>query len=144
VSLYGWEGALRYVWEGDHLPRDVRECIHALEAVSNGLEEHEAVILSLEEGLERARLETVDESSPDAILDAWRVNLPLSQQDIRGDLAKTSATLDKLAADIDQVPNKDTVRQMKKDLSSRVVALMVRIDVLIDFFKQATNERFKI
>lgn len=144
VRLHGWEGALRYIWEGDALPRDVRECINTLENASKGLEEQETVILSLEEGLERARLDTADESSHATVLDAWRMNIPSTQQDIRGDLAKASAALDKLAADIDQIPNKDTLRQKKKDFSMRVVALMIRIDVLIDFFKQATNERFKI
>jgi hypothetical protein len=144
VRRYGWEGALRYIWEGDPLPHDVRECIDTLEKASKGLEEQETVISSLEEGLERAHLDTVDESSHAAILEAWRVNLPRTQQDIRGNLAMASAKLDTLAADIDQVENKETVRQTKKDLSRRVVDLMVRIDLLIDFFKQATNERFKI
>lgn len=144
VRQYGWDGALRYIWEGDPLPRDVRECVDALENASKGLTEQETIILLLEEGLERAHLDTVDESGHAAILDAWRTNLPLAQPDIRGDLAKASAALDQLAADIDQVPNQETVRPTKKDLSHRVVALMERIDVLIDFFKQATNERFKI
>ena len=144
LRLYGWEGALRYIWEGDPLPHDVRKCINTLKNVSQGLGDQEEVILSMEEGLERARLDTIDESGQAAVLDCWRMSLPLAQRDIRGNLAKTSATLDKLASEIDQVPTNDSVRQEKKELSCRVVALMARVDVLIDFFKQATNERFKI
>jgi hypothetical protein len=144
VRRYGWEGAMRYIWEGDALPRDIREYINTLNNASIGLEEEEKEILSLEEGLQRAHFDTVDESSPSAVLDCWRMSLPLTRQDIRGLLSKTSAALDKLAAEIDQVPNKDLLRQEKKDLSSRVVSLMARVDVLIDFFKQATNERFKL
>jgi hypothetical protein len=141
VLAYGWDGALRYLWEGDPIPQQIREYIDALNIASNTLEEHDKIITALEEGLERARLDTVDESRPSKLLNHWRMNLPESQHDLQTHLAKASSDLDKLATEIDQVPNKEQVRHTKKELSIQVVDMMTRADVLIDFFKRATDDR---
>jgi hypothetical protein len=139
VQSYGWNGTIRYIWEGDPLPQEIRQLVDVLQAVSQSLDKIEAAIFLLEEGLERARLDTVDGTSPANILQHWRTNLHHTKQEIRKDLAKMSFDLDVIASKIDQIPTKEEVRQQKKELSSRTVLLMSRADQLIDFFTTATT-----
>lgn len=137
---YGWDGALRYIWEGDPNPERIRDHVATLNTVAKALTAQEKTMSILEEGLERARLDTIDESGPASILVLWRKNLPNSLRDLRKHLAKVSSDLDKLAAKVDQVPTEDEVRQRKKDLSKTVVGLMERADAMIAFFKSATDD----
>lgn len=139
VQAYGWDGTIRYIWEGDHLPREIRQLVDIIQKVSQSLHNVDATILILEEGLEQARLDTIDRTSPPDILQRWRTNLHRATHDIRKDLAKVSFDLDVLASKIDQIPTKEEVRFQKKELSSRTVLLMARTDQLIEFFTSATK-----
>jgi hypothetical protein len=139
VQDYGWNGALRYIWEGDPLPHNIRQYTNTLNSASDALDEKDSAISDLEEGLERARLDTTDGSSPSTILSHWRSNMVHLEQDLRRHLAKVSFDLDILASNIDQVPTKDELRDKKKELSKRIVLLMSRTDRLIEFFTLATK-----
>ena len=144
VQAYGWNGTVRYIWEGDPLSQEVRQFFDILKAVSQSLDVLNADISTLEEALERARLDTIDEMNSAVILQYWRANLHHTAHDIRKDLAKVSSDLDVLASKIDQIPSKDEVRPQKKELSSRTVLLMARADRLIAFFTTATEQRFNL
>lgn len=137
---YGWLGALRYIWEGDPNPEHIREHLKTLSTVEKALRKQEKTISTLEEGFERAQLDSIDDSSFATILVLWRKNLPNSLLDLRKHLAKLSHDLDELAAKVDQVPSNEETRSRKKLLSTWVVGLMERADALITFLKTATDE----
>lgn len=140
VQAYGCEGALRYIWEGNPHPERIRGHIASLESAEKALKAQEDTISVLEEGLQRARLDTIDESTLSSIFILWRKNLPSALFDLRKHLANLSSELDKLAAHIDQVPIEDEVRQRKKELSKTVVGVMERVDALIAFILSAIDE----
>ena len=141
VHSYGLQGALRYVWEGDPNPEEIREQMAKLNAAEKSLKKQTKVISTFEEGLERARLDTIDDSDAATLLPLWRSNLPQNLRDLRMRLAFLSTDLDKIAAQIDQVlppaEDGDEVRQRKKFLSRHAVKLMQRADELIAFYKKA-------
>ena len=139
VQMHGWNGTIRYIWEGDPLPREIRDLVDILQAVSHSLDMIDVDIVILEEGLERARLDNIDGTNPADILQHWRTNLHHTAQDIRKKLAQVSFDLDVMASEIDQIPAKEEVRLQKKELSRRTVLLMARADKLIEFFTIATN-----
>jgi hypothetical protein len=143
VRRYGWNGALLFIWEGDPLPKEIREFVDTLSDASYSLNELEDVLRTLENGLEIARLNCLNENSPPTVLSSWILNLPHSLQDIRKSLAKISYELDEIASRIDQIPSKAEVKQKKKTLSGNVVSLMSRTDRLIEFFTVATEERLR-
>jgi hypothetical protein len=140
VQNYGFDGALRFLWEGDPNPEHIRDHVRTLNTAAKALNTQQKTISVFEEGLERARLDTIDDSDASSILVLWRKNLPSSLLDLRKHLAKLSYDLDRLAATVDQVPTDEEIRQQKKQLSKRVVFLMERADALIAFFKSATDE----
>ena len=144
IQAYGWHGTIRYIWEGDPLPQEVRQFVDVIKAVSQALDEHNTEISILEEALERARLDTIDDMNPVAVLQYWREDLHHTTYDLRKDLARISFDLDVLASKIDQIPGKEEVRPQKKVLSSRTVLLMTRTDRLLVFFTTATEHRFKL
>lgn len=144
IQAYGWNGTIRYIWEGDPLSQEIRQFFDIIKAVSQSLDEQNTEISTLEEALERARLDTIDDMNPAVILHHWRANLHHTAHDIRKDLAKISFDLDVLASKIDQIPSKQEVRPQKKELSSRTVLLMTRADRLIAFFTTATEHRFNL
>lgn len=141
VHCYGVNGALRYIWEGDPNPENIREQMEKLSAAEKGIKKQIKTISTLEEGLQRARLDTIDDSDPSSLLKLWRRNLPANLQDLRMRLALLSTDVDKVASKVDQVlpPQEDgeEVRKRKKALSKRIVETMERADALIDFFKSA-------
>ena len=62
VSEYGWTGTLNYVWLGDpYYGSPLGRYLHILKEVEKSLEKEETRINSLEESLERARLDSVDD-----------------------------------------------------------------------------------
>ena len=138
---HGFEGALRFIWDGDPNPEDIRELMNTLSSAEKELNRRAQTISTLEEGLQRARLDTIDDPDPSAILDLWRRNLTKNFQDLRTRLALLSTDLDKLAARVDQVlppqESGEEVGHRKKALSKRVVALMERADALIELFRKA-------
>ena len=143
VHCYGLDGALRFIWEGDPNPHHIRDQIENLNGAEKALRKHAKTIATLEEGLQRAKLDTIEDSAPSAIIAVWRRNVPENLRDLRMRLALLSTDLDKVAAKIDEVrppaEGGEEVRNRKKQLSSRVVKLMERTDALISFFKSATK-----
>jgi len=146
VHCYGFNGALRFIWEGDPNPEHVRDQMGKLHTAEKSLKNQTKTIATLEEGLQRARLDTIEDSDPSAILALWRRNIPDKLRDLRTRLALLSTDLDKIAATVDQVlppppavEGGEEVRQKKKRLSQRVVQLMARADALIVFFKTTTS-----
>ena len=140
VSRYGFKGTLNYVWVGDPYP-DLREYLDALCEIEGSFERETKILTSVEEALDRARLDSVDTADEISVLRLWEKNVP--DGDLRKQLAFLSDRLDKLAAKIDGVPalEKLEIRRRKKQLSTKGVALMERVDSLITFYRQARQER---
>ncbi|EEC43266.1 predicted protein [Phaeodactylum tricornutum CCAP 1055/1] len=139
LAEYGWKGILNIIWEGDPFP-NLRIHLNILRDIEASFEQEIHAIASLEEALERARLDSVDSGDKALVVRLWQSNIP--QTDLRKKLAFLSDTLDKLAFKVDQVPAeiKCNIRQRKKKLSLQAVDLMERTDTLINLFKQAASE----
>jgi hypothetical protein len=134
VNEYGWEGTYYYVWDGDPHPPHLRDRMISLENIDNKLDKKEKVVSTLEEGLERASLDSVDGSDLAHIQKLWQKNVT---KDLRQTLNLLSYDLDELAAKVDQVIAGDVaeIKTKKKDLSTRAVQLMERADALIRVYK---------
>jgi hypothetical protein len=140
VQRYGFDGAIRYIWEGSPYPTHVRQFMDTLKDVDEALEQQERKIAMLEEALERAKLDSVDESESPHLLTLWKTYLD-DDYDLRRQLAVVSESLDKLAATVDQVlPVQEDIKEPKKSLSTRAVELMERVDALIHFFRSASSD----
>lgn len=139
IRNYGVEGTLRILWEGDPCTDEERSCLDKIQLIQQKIDTSEAAINILEEGLERAKLDSVDlgdavDSS--MILDSWQKNT--SSSDLRSEIGLLSYNLDKIAADIDglAVLEHNDIRKKKKQLSSVIVAMMDRVDQMIAIFEQ--------
>lgn len=130
----GWDGVLRLIWEGDAYPIHVRRAIKELDEAQDTIEKESALLSLLEEGLERANLDSIDSADESTILALWESNVPIL--DLRKQLALLSDKLDKVAAKIDAV-TEQTQRDRKRALSKRAVDLMARMDMLVDFVGKA-------
>ena len=142
VSRYGWNGALNYVWEGDPYP-NLRDHLNALNRVEKTLDKEDRQLNRLEEALERARLDSIDDAAADndaSIHAQWEANV---KKDLHKQLARLSYDLDRWAAQIDEIPGIEqgnvNLKLQKKSLSTKVVRLMERADVLIAFHDQVKN-----
>jgi hypothetical protein len=149
VSEYGWEGALRYIWEGDPYAPAIRDYMHILDQVEKLRVTQEIRINTVEEALERARLDSVDDDSrattTKEIVKLWiEYYSPKSLEKALGDI---SHILDRLAAQVDGVLLSTTedgsasshilteLKRRKKLLSKQLVLDMERCDALITFFQ---------
>lgn len=139
VREHGWNGALLYIWEGDPHPRHIRGHVHVLDKAESLLHSATATLGVLQEALQRARLNSVDDSDPSSVVILWKQYLPTREKDLRQTLARISHDLDAAAATIDQIPTQDEIRIRKKSLSTNVVQCMEQVDTLIAFFKRATD-----
>ena len=135
VQEHGWNGVLSYVWEGDPHPPHIRERKHTLKSIAAKLERKEKTLSGMEEGLERASLDSIDGAHSRILRKMWEENIP--GRDLRKSLALLSHDLDQLAAQIDQVISTEEIRNKKKEMSNRVVRMMERTDVLISFYNHA-------
>jgi hypothetical protein len=139
VSEYGVDGTMRYIWEGDPYPEKIRVYLDALDDVERSLEHEVTLLCSLEEGLERAGLDCIDDSSPASILKIWESNCPI--QDLQMQLAKLSYELDQYASRVDQLILSDAdhanIKERKKAQSKRIVRFMERTDCLVSFYQKA-------
>lgn len=133
---YGWKGLVSYVWEGDPHPPHIRQHKLVLQSIATKLNRKEKTLSDIEEGLERASLDSVDGAHARVLRNMWERNVP--GRDLRKSLALLSHDLDQLAAQIDQVVvSIEEIRGTKKELSSRVVRMMERADVLISFYNHS-------
>jgi hypothetical protein len=135
VRDYGWKGAFTYIWEGDPHPFHIRERKQTLESITIKLERKEKTLSAMEEGLERASLDSIDGANSRILRQMWEQNVP--GRDLRKSLALLSHDLDQLAAQIDQVISTEEIRSTKKEMSTRVVRMMERTDTLISFYNHA-------
>jgi hypothetical protein len=148
VHEYGWEGTLRYLWEGDPYGPEVGNYIKVLETAEKSRVAQQIKLNVLEETLERARLDSVDDSSirrtsiTKEIVRLWIANYaPSSLEKI---LSELSHVLDRLAAQVDGIvvsQKKDDgtasssvfqdIKRRKKLLSKQLVLDMERCDALM-------------
>ena len=141
LSEYGLDGTLRYIWEGDPYTSTVREYLNILELAEKSRATQCSRMNAIEEALERARLDSVDDArmSKDIIVLWTAYYLP---QNLEKSLAELSHVLDRLAAEVDGIllSSRDvvasshvlqTLRKKKKLLSKQLVLDMERCDALM-------------
>jgi methionine salvage enolase-phosphatase E1 len=151
VSDYGWEGALRYIREGDPYAPAIREYMHILDQVEKSGVTQEIRINIAEEALERARLVWVDADSrakttKEEIVMLWIEYYP--PKNLKKALGDISYILDQLAAQVDGVLLLTTedggsasshilteLKRRKKLLSQQLVLNMERCDALMKSFQ---------
>ncbi len=150
VLEYGWSGAFRVLWEGEPYSPRIRSLLDALAGAEKELIVQQAHMSVIEEALERARLDSVDEAKVSkAIVKRWvEIYYP---NNLEKSIAELSSTLDKLAAQVDAVilsgsdiaqhgqAVHDDVKQRKKTLSRQLAADMERCDEYMMCF-QALHE----
>lgn len=139
VEQYGFQGAVSYIWEGDPYP-DQRDRLDKLEAVKRKMAKPGKLLETLETALERAHLDTIDAADATSVVTSWQANL--RNTDLRTRLGMLSSDLDKLAAQVDGVVSDGStiLKDAKKQLSQRLVQLMVRTDKLMAFYKHGRSE----
>lgn len=137
VSRHGVEKTLRFLWEGDYYPPDMRNAMNELDKVENNIEE-ECILEALDESLARARLNSLDDDS--FIEPEWII--AHAPRNLEKDLAKVSHDLDTLAASVDAVPSYGNVelKTRKKRASEQVVRMMARADVMLAIYKQQQQD----
>ena len=133
VSKYGFEGTLRYVWEGNPHPPKTRDSIQSLEKVERSIQT-ESLLVGLEESLARAQLDSVDGVSITVPL--WMV--AHAPRNLQYDLAKVSHDLDTLAANVDLISSHGDagIKLRKKQCSQQVVQMMERADNLLALYQR--------
>jgi hypothetical protein len=144
VASYGWEGTLRYVWEGDPYTPQVREYIDILDSVDD------AETSSSPKSTTTDKLPTTNE-----IVRLWMSNFETAGRgDLEKNLAYLSTVLDKLAAQVDGVlvGAKDgadssrtwmELKRRKRLLSKQLVLAMERADALLASFQVLQEQRKK-
>ena len=150
VQEYGWNGAIRYIWEGEPYPPAIQALLDSLSNAEQSRLAQAAALNAIEEALERARLDSVDdERTTKAVVQRWaEYYLP---QSLEKSLAGHSHALDKLAAQVDAVilegrhytTNNQVVQDIKrrkKLLSEEIVVDMEKCDAFVAYY-QALHER---
>lgn len=149
VANYGWEGAIRFVWEGEPFPPRIRDMLDSLSEVEKSRATQEERMSAIEEALDRARLDSVDDvRTSKTIVLRWTANY--GPRNLEKSLAELSATLDKLAAQVDAVvlSSSETnsnvrvvqdIKRRKKLLSKQLVLDMERCDAFMSCY-QVLNE----
>eukprot|EP00979_Chaetoceros_neogracilis_P013996 scaffold4290_cov213-Chaetoceros_neogracile.AAC.3 len=134
VSKYGLSGALRLIWEGDHLPPHIRDCFDKLQQIDDTIKKQKKKLNRLGVTIETAKLNSVDEIQIVNNEHIPKKHYILSQvPSLHKDLGIVSSALDKVAAELDQVVNHGVaeVKRQKKELSNRVVTMMGTCDGFI-------------
>jgi len=149
VEEYGWVGAFRYVWEGEPYSPHIQSILDSLDDAEKRRALQESRLSGIEETLERARLDSVDDTSEvrwlpatknratKAIVLRW-VNY-YKPRNLEVALGEISAALDKVAAEVDAVLLSDAdarcasrvvqqIKQRKKLLSKQMVSFWHRGD----------------
>jgi hypothetical protein len=146
IDEYGWEGTLRYIWEGDAYTPQLRNCVDTLEDAEIQRSVQESRIHTMESALELARLNTVDDRrTSKEIVQQWMEYFASEcpTMSLERTLADVSDKLDKIASKIDGVvlsasDDDDTtsdliqqIKRRKKLLSKTIVLDMERCDALM-------------
>jgi hypothetical protein len=151
VPEYGWEGTIRYIWEGDAYTPELRDLADTLEDAEIARSLQESRIHSMEAALDLAQLNSVDGQSSEEIVKHWLECFAAETDDgedqsLERTLTDVSDKLDKIAAKIDGVAlsgtvakyNKELVERIqmrKKLLSKNIVLDMERCDVLVGSYQ---------
>jgi hypothetical protein len=146
VCQYGWQGAFRLLWEGEPYSPRIQSLLDSLADAEKAIVKQEARMNAIEEALDRARLDSVDDAKVSkAIVKRWVENY--HPKNLEKSIAELSSTLDKLAAQVDAVilsssdikQNcrliQDDIKQRKKTLSKQLVAAMERCDEYMACFQ---------
>ena len=122
IEEYGLDGTIRYIWVGDPYPDKAREYKELLDKAAKSRSKEENRLNEIEEALDRARLDSVDDSTnhkkaTKEIVIAWIANYPTLEKS----LAQSSHTLDKVAAQVDGVllSKVDSNSKISQDLKKR-------------------------
>jgi hypothetical protein len=139
ISQYGVEGTFWYIWEGDPYPPAARQYFHDLDDSAEAIEEEAKLLDALEEAYERAKLDSIDGSSDATLFTLWTTNM--LPQSLEKKMAQLSYDLDKHAAKVDAVPSSKhpDIKKRKKYLSTKIVKLMERADILVKHFQDGQN-----
>lgn len=143
VAEYGWVGTFRYIWEGEPYSPQIQIIIRSLNDVEAKREVQESRLSGIEDALERARLDSVDDSSEVRWLPATKDRATKAivlrwadyykPRNLEITLGEVSATLDKLAGEVDAVSFSETdgnskvrvvqgIKRRKKLLSKQLVS----------------------
>lgn len=138
VAEHGWEGTLRYIWEGDYYAPEVRDALDELENLETQASVRASLMELIETSLARAKLNTVDDNET-VKKEGWAA--AHRPGNLEKDLSKLSYDLDKLAAKADAVLTKHVdVRPKKKLLSKELVKLMERADELLKIYQRKEDK----
>jgi hypothetical protein len=141
VCQYGWDGTLRSIWEGDPYSPKVRQFMKTLDESDESRKTQERLIAEIEEALERARLDSIDDTkTTKEIVKTWLANF--RPKNLEKSLSQLDTVLDKLAAKVDGISisasdGADTssvfqeLKRRKKLLSKQLVLAMERTDALL-------------
>jgi lysyl-tRNA synthetase class I len=145
VEEYGWEGALRYLWEGEPYSSSIQVLLDSLTDAEKARVIQDARLNAIEEALERARLDSIDDArTTKAIVLRWKENYRPRHLEIT--LGELSSILDKLAAQADAVLFSGTdssnnsriaqdIKRRKKVLSKQLVLDMERCDAFMTCYQ---------
>lgn len=148
ISKYGVQGTLRLLWEGDHLPPEIREAMDELDdaeeteipRVITKIDEIELAlrrIFSSSNGNNSNYCTTTDTKSNIQYKKEILNGLPpLALSTFKRDLSVVSHDVDRIAADIDSVRSHgdEDVALRKKKLSNLIVSSMKRVDHIMELF----------
>ena len=146
VTEYGWDGTMRYIWVGDPYSPTIRGYVETLDQVEETRKSQERLIGIIEEALERARLDSVDDDSyktktTKEMVKLWMANLV--PRNLEQSLAQLDTTLDRLAAQVDRIVISaeeeastnsrvmQDIKSRKRLLSKQLVLAMERTDALL-------------
>jgi chromosome segregation ATPase len=138
----GFQGMLRSIWLGDHLPPAIRKSLDELNDIKEQINKCESQLDHIESSVQRAMLESVDgpTSNKTALNDACdtskeEIKKQIFQQnpELRKDIGLFSTRLDRLAARVDSVwsHSDNEVKRRKKQLSDKIVSLMNALDTML-------------
>jgi hypothetical protein len=141
VSMHGFDGALRLIWEGSAYRPGIRERMEVLDEVEDRADHLEHTRLSpLERGLETAISSDKSPSPSNGrgsnYRHIWETTVRNEGLDLQKTLAGLSDQLDTFAAKVDAVNStgEPEVKARKKAMSSKLVETMQRVDRLVHFF----------
>jgi hypothetical protein len=139
---HGWDGTLRYIWEGDPYSPQMRIHVDSILLVQQSMARDEQAIESLEQQWRQVQLNSNDSS----LWRAWQSSLSsespsLVYTDLSKELGRLSYELDQYAYQLDQVRFSSQWRyrywkSQRKELATRLVALMERVDQLIAIYER--------
>mmetsp|Transcript_63214 Transcript_63214/g.75984 ORF Transcript_63214/g.75984 Transcript_63214/m.75984 type:complete len:179 (+) Transcript_63214:49-585(+) len=123
----GIYGILRLLWEGDHLPQEIRKSLNTLKKIEQtDIQKMKQSMDEIELGIEIAILNSVD-----CNLSFEKVNVSST---MRKKMGIASSELDKIASTLDSVHvnENSSLRAKRKMLSKEIVIMMEHMDVLIE------------